>query len=362
MNQTDYQSLADISSLLQSALRKDPLNARALKLLGQVAQLQGDEQRTEQLMKAAAGRSLHGPDPIYWMLVRSYEDQKFSSALYYADILLRARDDSSRYVVPILAKMAEIPEASAGLKQLLKSNPPWRSEFFRKLKGSISDARMPLNLFLALEKTPSPSTAEERSDYIKFLVDRGFYDLAYYTWLQFLPAQHLNSLGSLFNGNFEIAPSGAPFDWDFSNQPGVIVEVADNPDEDGQALFMKFGPGRVNFGGLKQLVVLPPGQYKFQGMQKAELFSKSGGIFWQVTCANKSNESGGPIGKGPTVDGRELAWKSFSFSFSVPDTDCPAQYVRLSSPARLASEQFMSGWAWFDDLQILREPTVKSQL
>jgi hypothetical protein len=262
-----------------------------------------------------------------------------------------------------LAKIAEIPEGSAELKQILKDNPPWRSQFFRRMKSNISDARTPLNLFLALENTPAPSTLEERSAYIAFLVQRGFYDLAYYTWLQFLPADQVNSLGGLFNGNFDITPTGAPFDWDFSNQAGVIVEVADHPDNDGHALFMKFGPGRVNFEGIKQLVVLPPGKYQFQGMQKAELRSKKG-LFWQVTCVktSTSNESSVRIGKGPTVEGRERVWESFSFSFTVPDTDCPAQYVRFSSAARSASEQFMSGSVWFDDLQISREPIVKSQL
>ena len=361
INQTDFRSFFEIRSLLELALRKDPLNARALDLLGQVAQLKGDEKRTEQLMQAAVRRSLHNADPAYWMLVKSYQDQDFSSALYYADILLRARGETVQYVVPILAKIAEIPEASAGLKERLKDNPPWRSQFFSGMKNNISDARTPLNLFLALENAPAPSTLAERSPYIEFLVKRNFYDLAYYTWLQFLPAAQLSSLGSLFNGNFETTPSGAPFDWDFNNQEGVIVEVANHPDNDGYALFMKFGPGRVNFGGIKQLVVLPPGKYQFQGTQKAELVSKKG-LFWQVTCAKTSNKSGVQIGKGPAVEGREGAWKPFSFSFTVPRTDCPAQYVRFSSAARSASEQFMSGSVWFDDLQILREPIVKSQL
>ena len=360
---TNSERLVEIRSLLELALRKDPLNAGALNLLAQVAQLQGDEQRTEQLVQAAVHRSLHNFYPAYWMLVRSYEDNDFSSAIYYADALLRGVGQSKRAVIAILAKIAEIPEGSEELKQILIDNPPWRSEFFRRIKGNISDARTPLNLLLALENTPAPSTLEERSAYIEFLVQRGFYDLAYYTWLQFLPPDQLNSLGGLFNGNFEITPTRAPFDWGFSNQAGVIVEVANHPDSDGRALFMKLGPGRVNFGDVEQLVVLPPGKYQFQGMQKVDLLSKKG-FSWQVTCAkaSSSNESSEGIGKGQTVEGRNLAWTSFSFSFTVPDTDCPAQYVRLSSAARSASDQFMSGSVWFDDLQILREPAAESQL
>jgi hypothetical protein len=352
----DTQSLTEIRSMLESALRKDPLNSRALDLLGQVTQLQGDEQRTEQLMEAAARRSLHNAYPAYWRLVKSYEDKDFPSAIQYADRLLRARGPSGRRVFPILAKMAEIPEATSELEQVLKENPPWRSEFFRRIKSYITDVRTPLNLFLALENTPAAATSEERSAYVQFLVDRGFYEVAYYTWLQFLPDDQLNSLGGLFNGNFETTPTKLPFDWGFANQAGVIVELTDHPDEDGRALFMKFGPGRVNLGDVKQLVVLPPGKYKLEGLQKVDLLSKKG-FFWQVSCAKTRTSDDGEklIGAGPAIEGRNLAWNSFSFDFTVPNTDCPAQYVRLSSAARAASDQFMSGSVWFDDLQITRE-------
>ena len=46
----------------------------------------------------------------------------------------------------------------------------------------------------------------------------------------------------------------------------------------------------------------------------------------------------------------------FDFSFTVPEADgCPAQYVWLNFDARWASEQFISGAVWFDDLQIERQ-------
>ena len=47
--------------------------------------------------------------------------------------------------------------------------------------------------------------------------------------------------------------------------------------------------------------------------------------------------------------GRDSSWRDFEFSFSVPDADCPAQYVTLASAARLSSEQFLSGMMWYDD-------------
>jgi hypothetical protein len=358
----DSESLIEIESQLQSALQKDPLHARALNLLGQVAQLRGDNQKTEHIMQAAAHRSLHNYYPAYWMLLKSYEDQDFALAVYYADALLRASGGSVESVVRILARIAETPEGSAELERVLKENPPWRLGFFQALKRNITDARTPLNLFLSLEDTPAAATPKERSTYNKFLVKRGLYELAYYTWLQFLPEEQLGSLGGLFNGDFEIPLTAEPFDWRFRNQAGAIVEVTSHPDDDGHVLFMKLGPGRVNLGDVSQLVVLPPGRYKFRGLQKVDILSKKP-FFWEVRCvgapgASASNEE--PLGKGPAIEGRDLSWSGFEFDFTVPRTDCPAQYARLSSDARAASDQFMNGSVWFDELEILRESVDQS--
>jgi hypothetical protein len=76
----------------------------------------------------------------------------------YADILLRTRREFQPHVLPIVAHLAELPAASPKLKQLLAENPPWRPHFFADLPQGISDARTPLDLFLAIKNTPTPAT------------------------------------------------------------------------------------------------------------------------------------------------------------------------------------------------------------
>ena len=351
-------SEAQIRAWAERALLNDPLNARAFRILGQVSQSSSDEERTEALMQAAARRSLFESVAVYWMIRKSYQDHDYAAALHYADTLMRTRPQLLQYVMPMLGKMAEMPDGSYELKQILAGNPPWRPQFFASLPASISDARTPLDILLTLKDTATPPTTVDLRSYLDFLINHGFHELAYYTWLQFLPPEQFSKAGHLLDGSFEVAPSGLPFDWVFNQGPGVTIQIAARPDQDGEhALFMEFGPGRVETFGVKQMTLLEPGNYKFRGKYKADLVSERG-LEWRITCAG---EPASQIGQSPAVTGSTPAWTDFEFSFAVPNADCPAQNVSLALDARSASEQFVSGSIWYDDLEIIREPIVDSR-
>ncbi len=348
------KDLDEIKAWAVLALRNDPLNARALRILGQLAQ-RTDQKQADALMQAAAERSLHESFAVYSTMLKSYREADYRATLRYADILLRTRNLARPYVMPIVAKLAETPEASDQLKALLAKNPPWRPQFFNYLPRGVSDARTPLDIFLSLRDTSTPPTSTDLRSYLDFLIQHGFHDLAYYAWLQFLPPEQLSKVGRLFNGNFQTAPSGLPFDWVFTGGNGVTLQVAERPDEEGDnALLMEFGPGRVEFGGVTQLVLLPPGSYQLKGKYKSDLVSQRG-LQWRVLCGSKS------LGESRPVTGTEPAWEDFVVSFTVPE-DCPAQKIKLALDARSASETFVSGSIWYDDLSITRAPEAEQTL
>ena len=101
--------------------------------------------------------------------------------------------------------------------------------------------------------------------------------------------------------------------------------------------------------------MLSPGSYQFQGKYKGDLVSERG-LEWHVVCAAKEQNV---IGRGVVSRSTTAQWQDLEFTFSVPEADCPAQYVKLVFDARSASERFISGNIWFDDFKIARqEPTV----
>jgi hypothetical protein len=343
--------LAAVRAWAESALLRGPLNARALRILGQVADAGGNAADVLKFMSAATKQSLHESIAVYWMMRKSAEGGDYKTAVFYADALLRTNPGLAPFVVPLLAHFAEQPASKELINQTLEGNPPWRNVFFEYLPSGISDARTPLDLLLALRTSPAPPDAKEIDDYLSILIAHKFYDLAYYAWLQFLPPDQLRSAGLLFNGDFEVRPSGSPFDWTIKQGSGVTIDIVPTPDKaEGHALLIEFLFGRVDYHSVSELVLLAPGTYRFDGQYKGKIAGPRG-MKWRLVCAGEAETR---IGESPMISGVTPAWKDVHFIFTVPATDCRAQYVRLDLDARMASEQLVSGAIMFDELHISR--------
>lgn len=344
------ESLDQLRASIEIALSNDPLNARALRMLGQLAEAGGDEPRATSFMEAAATNSIGESVAVYWLLQKSDEKQDYDKALYYADALLRTRSGVMPLVLPTLARLAENPQAKDAVEKLLAGNPPWRRQFFAALPHAISDARTPLGLLLAIKNAPVPPAVNEITDYVNFLIEHKFFELAYYTWLQFLPPQQLSGAGLLFNGSFDTDPSGLPFDWVLSPGTGATMDIVRDAEVGRRVLLIALGPGRVEFGGVTQFTLLAPGTYQFKGKHRGEIVGRRG-LIWRVTCAGTS---GPPIGESQMVVGISQQWQYDQFSFSVPAKDCRAQRLSLELDARMASEQLVNGSLSFGELSISR--------
>ncbi len=341
-----------------TSLVNDPLNARALRILGQLADAAGDEPAAFGLMHAAVGRSLAESFAVYWMMRKSFEKKDYAGTVYYADVFLRKRPQLTAYAIPILAQMAEGGDQKAvgAVKSLLADNPPWRSSFFDDLPLGVTDARTPLNLLLSVKDTPTPPDPVTVNNYVTFLLNNKFYELAYYTWLQFLPASDLGRAGFLANASFKKPPSGSPFDWKITSGAGVTVDIVPRPDNtDQHALFLELGPGRVDFSGVTHMTLLSAGTYTFMGKIKGELSGRRG-LQWSMRCADVSAPT--TLGESKMFVGSAASWADFQFTFTVPDKNCRAQVLRLDLAARSASEQLVSGSVWYDDLKMSRAEDV----
>jgi hypothetical protein len=272
----------------------------------------------------------------------------------YADEMMRTNPQLAQYVVPVLAGFAGDKNAFAAVQSALQSNPPWRDQFFLLLPTSVTDARTPLKFLMALRHDPIPLKTADIKNYINLLVTYRYFSLAYYTWLQFLTPDELLHAGLLFNGGFDVEPSGLPFDWVIKQGPGVTIDIVSPSDKGGgHALLIDFKFGRVEYHSVSELVMLPPGSYQFSGEFKGELVGPRG-MKWRIACTSAKSDATTTLAESPMINGVTKNWTPIGFDFTIPDKDCTAQYVRLDLDARMASEQLVSGSVLFDNLRIVR--------
>ena len=339
-----------IRDLVARTLATDPLNARAIRILGQLALGDNDEAAAGRLMQAAARRSLRESVAVYWLMQKSHELGDPAQTLAYADALMRSRPGTTPFVAPYVAALAEADKSRGAVVALLARNPPWRPGLLNQYLGSVRDGRTPLRILVGLKPSPHPPTSAELRAYLDFLIGHKLYDLAYYAWLQFLPPEQLARAGFLFNGSFEEPFSGQPFDWLITKGSGFTADRMRRTDKSGeQALAIDFGQGRVGFQPMTQMTLLAPGAYTLTLQYKGHLVGRRG-MIWRITCA----ASGQVLGESPMLLGPEPRWKEIVVPFSVPPAECRAQKVVLVHDARSASEQMVTGTILFDELTIGR--------
>lgn len=342
----------EIGKSVRRALEAEPMNARGFRILGQIAYLQADDATAAKFMQSAARLSRRQVAAVYWIMRKAYEQADYKAAASWADALLRVRPQMAKIVTGTLGQMAENAEANAEVKKVIAEDPPWRRAFLYYLLNNIKDARTPLDLMLALKSTAHPASAKDVEPYLRFLVAHKFYDLAYASWLQLLPVDQGALAQLLFNGSFELPLSGMPFDWDLASGSGASVDILPRPDQpDHKTLHIELENGRVDFKGVKQLTTFSPGFYRFKGSMMGQVSGRRG-LRWRVTCVDRSNKV---AGESTMFLGAKPDWTAFEFPFVIPESDCPAQYVRLDLDARSASERLVSGSIYFDELNVSPE-------
>lgn len=335
--------------MVRDALRRDPLNSRGLRLLAQLTEGHAPEEEVAKLMRMAASRNVHESAAVFWLMNHALKNRNFADVVKYADVVLRTQSRLLLHAINALARACDDPQGLEEVSKIVKGNPPWRRQFFGIFPKYVSDARIPLHILIAVKETRTPPLPEDLASYANVLIDNRFYDLAYYTWLQLLPPEHLAKVTAPYNNEFELQPSGVPFDWIIPKSSNVNAGIVPKQNaSSGKVLSIEFGLGRIEFAGVQQLVLLPPGAYRFSANFRAQVNGRRG-LVWAVTCA-----SGKELGRSQMMQGTVQAWTPIGFDFRVPDSECPAQQLRLFHDARSASEQLVTGWSHHEHPRITR--------
>ena len=268
------------------------------------------------------------------------------------DMLLRNRPETAGQLYPLLLRWVESTEARPLLLPLLADPPQWWGGFFAYVAAKA--ARMETVAFLYRNRKRSgrlPEAAEQQV-YLDRLWREGHWLETYLAWLSGLDERQQQGLGNIYNGGFELPVTGLGFDWRISTPRGALVEITETyGTRGGKALHVAFNGQRVRFQHVRQPLFLEPGRYRLQGRVRPDGLRAERGLRWTVRCGESGERL---LSEGPSFAGSD-DWQFFTQDFTVPETDCPVQWLRLELEGRAELEFEAQGGIWFDDLAISRQ-------
>jgi hypothetical protein len=345
----------------KNALRSSPLDARALTLLGLIAERKGDQARADALMRLSGARTWRDDVSQAWLFNREVRLGQYSDALPHVDALLRMGGYKRQTdLFAVLAAFAADPRAFEALTTFLAKSPPWRAWFLSELSARLANQARLVQLYAALNETGRPPTKGELRPYLNRLIKDGNFDQAHQTWQAILPPEQRAAETYPFNRDFDIPVDDLPFNWNLESISGAEIEIVSSVDggEKKRALLVQFSGARVPFANVKQLMLLPAGEYTFTGGVKSEDLLTSRGLWWHILCADKPANT---LVHTDLVSGT-LPWTDFNVKFQVPATDCHAQWLQLELPARIESEKKIEGEVWYQNLRITPVPATGAAL
>src|SRR5437870_4959498 len=253
--------LSSVEDLARRALLSDPLDSRALSLLGLVAERKGDLARAELLMSLAAARSWRNPAPHFWLFAQAIRRGKFEEALAQSDGLLRVSPQYEATIFPVLTLFGTDPGALAALEGALAANPPWRRSFLVSAVVNGVNDRLMTQLYQSLIHSRQPPTADEMKPYLDRLILAGRFEEAYRDW-RATSSPTETPVRYPYNANFEAPLDGLPFNWVFDSILGAEIQISEAPDRgNSRAMRVQFSGARARFGRVGQLLLLAPGGY-----------------------------------------------------------------------------------------------------
>ena len=342
--------LSAARSAAKRALEHDPLEARAIRVLGEAAALEGNLASARRLIAEAGRRSRSDVPAHQWLFHQRLADGDIKGALESLDGVVRTGDTAGGGLMTAMAVEASRPDVMPQVVAMLATDPPWRYSFVRIFSAVAAPSRS-VDLIAALRETRTPPTTEEYAVDINRALRDGDYETGFLAWLMAIPKARLGQLGYIYNGTFDPATDPEPFNWVLPVNRRLEATIAPNATRDSSALHVIYAGVSTPRASVKQMLLLPPGRYRLTGQESSEAIRGDQGAQWAVQCAARGVRT--MLGQSTPLSAVS-DWKPFTFDFEVPAQNCPAQWLILMRSAPEAAQSSILIDVWYDDLSVSR--------
>ena len=308
-----------VAAAARKTLLSEPLSARALRILGFVADDRGNAAQAHNLMELSSRVSRRELGTQLWKIEQAVRLNDVPEALRQYDMTLRGVQQSKDILFPVLLASLSDPEIRHHMAPYIRQDPPWLIELLNRAVSEERETASVAELLAragGLPRTPAYKGIE--ASLISQLV------------AQHAPAKALAFFESIPGADRHALDTGAlspstanvlyaPLTWASLNSP-TINSVYGDPI---RGLQIEVSPGAKGTV-IRRAIAVTPGRYVLASTFTLNAPSKSQKFLWQIDCILPDAYKG-------LWNSGELEFRSnlrFQGVFAIPD-GCPAQQVSL---------------------------------
>jgi hypothetical protein len=264
---------------LVDGLRFDPLSRRAVSALGLDAEVAGEKDRAERLMKAGDAISRRDGATQLWLLKEAAAKEDWPTTFRHLDAAISTSESAWQQLFPLLTQGLAFPYVREALRQPVQQGRFWISPF---LTHAIENSPNPEHIRLLLEDA-APFASDDDLNPLKAKLVARFASLGRVEEASEFAQEGLGADGDVL-GNIAITPQTldplfAPLTWQIIQQPNIAAD----PDAESGSIFFSASPGPRSVP-LTRHLVLEPGRYRFSFVAGAPPISEVAGGEWAISC------------------------------------------------------------------------------
>ncbi len=306
----------DVELLARRALEYQAINAKALRVLGYVADAKGDTATAEKYVRMAAKLSRREPGAQLWLIEASARKGDIAQTLAHYDIALRTKPDTQTILFPRLLNAIEDRDIRMALKPYIRAENGWAPAFL--FFANSNSKYLPVLVDLIVETGGLADEENAKSQELGLLgrlVTENYFADARRLYLQMPGAKSARLTSTAFDTSDRDARFG-PVGWQLLEDPDAGGGFGGEGSSPKLSIFANSSTTRPV---ATKLLYLKPGNYTFSA-RLTNLDRGDGGFLrWQLRC--------------PAISGAP-AWAIDSISASlraellVP-SNCPVQFLDL---------------------------------
>lgn len=313
-NKETPEARSSTALIARRALVAEPLAASALTALALTTLFDGNVAKARKLFVHSDALSRRELGPRLWLIEDAVTRKDVPAALRNYDIALRTSRNARDVLFPILAQAVADPAIAASLTTTLRQRPAWGEDFLTFAGGLGPDPVVTAGFFHRLAGAGIAIPEVAQVTVVNALAKIGSYRESWAFYRTLHPGVDPRRLRDPdFTSGLQ-TPS--VFDWmPMMQDAGVNASISGGA-------FDFSAPSMVGSVVLQQIQLLPPGEYRLQGVSAGIEQPQQTAPYWRISCINGRELGRIILPSSYTAGGR------FAGTFAVP-ADCPVQTLQL---------------------------------